>query len=113
MRIAIALGDPNGIGPEVAIKAALATKGNVRPLLVGAQAVGDLAHHLAHHRVDRGQLDRPGPVVDVERADTDACNNAGLMAAVISASGAHSPLSGEELLLRIHEALRPALRFGR
>ena len=59
---------------------------------------------------DRGQLHRPGPVVDVERADTDACNNAGLMAAVISASGAHSPLSGEELLLRIHEALRPALR---
>ena len=35
MRIAIALGDPNGIGPEVAIKAALAVRPGVRPLLVG------------------------------------------------------------------------------
>jgi len=57
---------------------------------------------------DRGQLDRSGS--EPERADTKACNSAGLMAAVISASGAHSQLSGEELLLRIHQALRPALR---
>ena len=35
MRIAITLGDPNGIGPEIAIKAALAVTGKVRPLLVG------------------------------------------------------------------------------
>jgi len=35
MRIAITLGDPNGIGPEIAIKAALAARGNIRPLLVG------------------------------------------------------------------------------
>lgn len=35
MRIAIALGDPNGIGPEIAIKAATAAQGAVRPLLVG------------------------------------------------------------------------------
>lgn len=35
MRIAIALGDPNGIGPEIAIKAALSAKPGVRPLLVG------------------------------------------------------------------------------
>ena len=35
MRIAIALGDPNGIGPEVAIKAAHAVRPGVRPLLVG------------------------------------------------------------------------------
>ncbi len=35
MRIAIALGDPNGIGPEIAIKAALGAKPGVRPLLVG------------------------------------------------------------------------------
>ncbi|NBQ89539.1 MAG: hypothetical protein EBU07_19170 [Betaproteobacteria bacterium] len=57
---------------------------------------------------DRGQLDRSGS--EPERADAKACNSAGLMAAVISASGAHSQLSGEELLLRIHQALRPALR---
>ena len=35
MRIAITLGDPNGIGPEIAIKAALAMTGKIRPLLVG------------------------------------------------------------------------------
>ncbi len=35
MRIAITLGDPNGIGPEIAIKAALAATGKIRPLLVG------------------------------------------------------------------------------
>ena len=37
MRIAITLGDPNGIGPEVAIKAALhfARDPKIKPLLVG------------------------------------------------------------------------------
>ena len=35
MRIALTLGDPNGIGPEIAIKAALAAKPGIRPLLVG------------------------------------------------------------------------------
>lgn len=37
MRIAITLGDPNGIGPEIAIKAAnhFAAGGKIKPLLVG------------------------------------------------------------------------------
>ena len=37
MRIAITLGDPNGIGPEIAIKAAqhFAAGGRIKPLLVG------------------------------------------------------------------------------
>ena len=37
MRIAITLGDPNGIGPEIAIKAAnrFAHDPRVKPLLVG------------------------------------------------------------------------------
>lgn len=35
MRIAITLGDPNGIGPEIALKAARAVTGDVRTLLVG------------------------------------------------------------------------------
>ena len=37
MRIAITLGDPNGIGPEIAIKAAthFAAAGKIKPLLVG------------------------------------------------------------------------------
>src|ERR1700738_209026 len=37
MRIAITLGDPNGIGPEVAIKAAqhFANHPTIKPLLVG------------------------------------------------------------------------------
>ena len=36
MRIAVAIGDPNGIGPEIAVKAALKLRGDrIRPLLVG------------------------------------------------------------------------------
>ncbi len=49
MRIAIALGDPNGIGPEIAIKAAQHFAGNdrIRPLLVGdAFVIEDTASRL-------------------------------------------------------------------
>ena len=51
MRIAIALGDPNGIGPEIAIKAAHAAQGKVRPRLVGdAFVIEDTAERLASTR---------------------------------------------------------------
>lgn len=45
-RIAIAIGDPNGIGPEIALKAAVAHLGDgpIRPVLVGDVPV------LAHYR---------------------------------------------------------------
>jgi 4-hydroxy-L-threonine phosphate dehydrogenase PdxA len=49
MRIAIALGDPNGIGPEIAVKAAqhFAGDGRIRPLLVGdAFVIEDTASRL-------------------------------------------------------------------
>jgi 4-hydroxy-L-threonine phosphate dehydrogenase PdxA len=49
MRIAIALGDPNGIGPEIAVKAAQRFEGdrNIQPLLVGdGFVVEDVAHRL-------------------------------------------------------------------
>lgn len=44
--IAIAIGDPNGIGPEIAVKAALALRGQaVQPVLVGDRHV--LMHYLS------------------------------------------------------------------
>ena len=49
MRIAIALGDPNGIGPEIAVKAAqrCADHRNIQPLLVGdGFVIEDVAHRL-------------------------------------------------------------------
>jgi 4-hydroxy-L-threonine phosphate dehydrogenase PdxA len=49
MRIAIALGDPNGIGPEIAVKAArhFAPHGTFKPLLVGdGFVIEDTAHRL-------------------------------------------------------------------
>jgi 4-hydroxy-L-threonine phosphate dehydrogenase PdxA len=46
--IAIAIGDPNGIGPEIAVKAALALQGQgAQPVLVGDAHV--IAHYLAQH----------------------------------------------------------------
>ena len=64
MRIAIALGDPNGIGPEIAIKAALAAGGKVRPLLVGdAYVIETTAERLGVDTpafVDVAALDRAG-----------------------------------------------------
>jgi len=57
MRIAIALGDPNGIGPEIAIKAATAAQGAVRPLLVGDA-------HVIERTSQRLGVDIP-PFVDV------------------------------------------------
>lgn len=63
-RIAIALGDPNGIGPEIAIKAALACPRNVRPLLVGdGFVIEDTAEELGVDTpafVDVAALDRAG-----------------------------------------------------
>lgn len=49
MRIAIALGDPNGIGPEIAVKAAGRFAGNpkIKPLLVGDSfVIEDVAQRL-------------------------------------------------------------------
>ena len=54
--IAIAIGDPNGIGPEIAVKAALALQGrDARPVLVGDAHV--IAHYLAQSEADCELLD--------------------------------------------------------
>lgn len=46
--IAIAIGDPNGIGPEIAVKAAMALQGRgAQPVLVGDAHV--IAHYLTQH----------------------------------------------------------------
>lgn len=46
MRIAVAIGDPNGIGPEIAVKAAAAARsGDMEPVLVGDAAV--IEHYVA------------------------------------------------------------------
>jgi 4-hydroxy-L-threonine phosphate dehydrogenase PdxA len=64
MRIAITLGDPNGIGPEVAIKAAqhFALDPKIKPLLVGdGFVIEDTANRLS--------LDATPPFIDAEALD--------------------------------------------
>lgn len=64
MRIGITLGDPNGIGPEIAIKAAahFAHRGRIRPLLVGdGFVIEDTANRLG--------LDATPPFIDAPGLD--------------------------------------------
>ena len=90
MRIAIALGDPNGIGPEVAIKAALATKGNVRPLLVGDA-------HVIEKTAERLQVDTPAFI------DAPALEEAAF------APGELDPRAGKATVAYATEAVKLAL----
>ncbi|HBT31742.1 MAG TPA: terephthalate dihydrodiol dehydrogenase [Pusillimonas sp.] len=54
--IAIAIGDPNGIGPEIAVKAALSLQGRgAQPVLVGDAHV--ISHYLAQSEADCELLD--------------------------------------------------------
>ncbi|RYE48550.1 MAG: terephthalate dihydrodiol dehydrogenase [Hyphomicrobiales bacterium] len=55
VRLAIAIGDPNGIGPEIAVKAAAATAHDVRIVLVGDAIVIEdnlRRYSPAGHRID-------------------------------------------------------------
>lgn len=64
MRIGITLGDPNGIGPEIAIKAAqhFARHGKIKPLLVGdGFVIEDTANRLG--------LDATPPFIDAAGLD--------------------------------------------
>ena len=90
MRIAIALGDPNGIGPEVALKAALATKGNVRPLLVGDA-------HVIEKTAERLQVDTPAFI------DAPALEEAAF------APGELDPRAGKATVAYATEAVKLAL----
>lgn len=60
-RVAIALGDPAGIGPEIAVKAALepAVRAQCRPVLFGDREVL-AAHHLDARKIDLVQVDFEG-----------------------------------------------------
>jgi len=62
MRVGITLGDPNGIGPEIAIKAAqhFAGRGKIRPLLVGdGFVIEDTANRLGFDATP-AFIDAPG-----------------------------------------------------
>jgi 4-hydroxy-L-threonine phosphate dehydrogenase PdxA len=62
MRIGITLGDPNGIGPEIAIKAAqhFSGHGRIKPLLVGdGFVIEDTANHLGLD-ITPAFIDAPG-----------------------------------------------------
>lgn len=60
MRIALAIGDPNGIGPEIAVKAALKLRGDaIRPVLVGdAFVIREYARDAGLDIVDTKSLER-------------------------------------------------------
>ena len=61
MKIALAIGDPNGIGPEIAVKAALKVRGKgIQPVLVGdAFVIREYAKDAALEVVDTQSLERP------------------------------------------------------
>jgi 4-hydroxy-L-threonine phosphate dehydrogenase PdxA len=98
--IALSIGDPNGIGPEIAVKAALALDGGVRAVLVGDPHV--VAHYAGDHpvrRIDRDAVPEPvGGTIDVMSVDgiADAafspghCNAASGRATVANLEGALS-----------------------
>jgi len=90
MRIAIALGDPNGIGPEVAIKAALAARSNVRPLLVGDA-------HVIERTAERLKVDTPAFV------DAPSLDEAGFVPGMLD------PRAGKATVAYATEAVKLAL----
>ncbi|GAB4389100.1 MAG: 4-hydroxythreonine-4-phosphate dehydrogenase PdxA [Thermodesulfovibrionales bacterium] len=59
-RIAITMGEPGGIGPEVALRAALGAGGSCEPVLVGDAAVFGEAASLIKSPVRLRAVERPG-----------------------------------------------------
>lgn len=92
MRIAIAIGDPNGIGPEIAVKAAAARAGGVEPLLVGDAAV--IEHYIA----------RFAPESDIPVASVAS------LAPGAFAPGTLDPRAGRATVDYVSEAVRMAQR---
>lgn len=64
-RIAIAIGDPNGIGPEIAVRAAIAPPAGVDPVLVGDR-------HVIDHYVRRFAPGASLACIDVQALAPDA-----------------------------------------
>ena len=102
--IALALGDPNGIGPEIAVKAAVHYQGSAcRPVLVGSEHVirhyaARHAPQLALHRFGDANQDAPGlvfhPVDGFDPADF--------------APGVVSPAAGRATVAYVAAAVRLA-----
>ena len=88
-RIAIAIGDPNGIGPEIALKAAVAHLGDsaIQPVLVGDVPV------LAQYRAILG-IEAPLSPLDAARPDTIAVADVMALAPEHFAPGKMSPQAG-------------------
>ena len=76
-RIAIATGDPAGIGPEIALKAALDARVTAlcRPLLVGDPAAVEL--HAKAAGLRRASMSSPKPATPTGRTARSICSTAG------------------------------------
>jgi 4-hydroxy-L-threonine phosphate dehydrogenase PdxA len=96
-RIALAIGEPNGIGPEIAVKAAAALHGKgVELVLVGDAFV--VAHYLARHAPQmalvpfdaEARANAPGlPFIDVPSLPADAFRPGQVLAAAGAATIAY------------------------
>ena len=98
-RIAIAIGDPNGIGPEIALKAAAAHLGDgaIQPVLVGDVPV------LAHYRKLLGIAATLSPL-DAARPDTIAVADVMALEPAHFAPGRMSPEAGRATIAYATEA---------
>ena len=90
MRIAIAIGDPNGIGPEIAVKASVRPPAGVEAVLVGDAFV------IEHYRRKHANGTRPG-VAAVEVLPRDAF-----------VPGTMDPRAGAATVAYVREAVRMA-----
>ncbi len=99
-RIAIAIGDPNGIGPEIALKAAAAHLGStaIQPVLVGDVPV------LAHYRRLLG-ITAPLSPLEAVHPESIAVVDAPALEAEHFAPGRMSPQSGRATIVYAERAV--------
>jgi 4-hydroxy-L-threonine phosphate dehydrogenase PdxA len=100
--IAVAIGDPNGIGPEIAVKAALACEQGTGPTIV---LVGD-SHVVRHY------ADRLAPELEVVASDRGDVNKGGIRLHAVEAlpqaafaPGKVSPEAGSATVAYVREAI--------
>lgn len=102
--IALAIGDPNGIGPEIAVKAAVHYSGTgFRPVLVGSEQV--IRHYAARHAPQLalhrfGSADAGGAQLSFHDVD--------VLASSEFAPGVVSPAAGRATVAYVAEAVRLA-----
>jgi 4-hydroxy-L-threonine phosphate dehydrogenase PdxA len=103
-RIAIAIGDPHGIGPEIALKAAeeMHAGGLVRPVLVG-----DL--HVLEHYCHTLRMEAPLRPLEREAADAIAFVDVPALAARHFAPGALSSVAGRATIAYAERAVHLAM----